>query len=470
MCAHARLYHRYPRAEVDLDDPLFSSSQRMASEAASPGVGGTPGAVPASARGTKRRRSSGAVAPAPVTTTAYASLPPWLQLTSPLTALPPATKRARVGATGATPASAPRSAGAAAAAGVSLSPLRPSNALARALREAATARASPGERREQAGRACDDDASPLRSLAERLPLADGNGRDGALSPVPLAMALVFAQESPAKAAPAAAQEQVAPSPVAAEAPAAQEPEAVPVPEPTKAEPVEPEPAEPEAEAAAPLEPEAASAPVASDSDAAPMAAAASGPRRGVLAVTCASAELAQAAAAAAASLPGLRLCPFAGAGVTHLVLGESGKRTLKVMHAIARGAWLLDQEWLIRSSAAGALLPEADYADGAFPGAARARLELAAETPKRPLAGLRVLVAEPRRAAPPATELRALLAALGAAAPRGTAKPDYVIMAASGPRPALPPAAAAATVVTEQWLFDAVTQYALPANPAAYAR
>jgi hypothetical protein len=350
---------------------------------------------------------------------------------------------------------------------VSLSPLRPSNALARALREAATARASPGERREQAGRACDDDASPLHSLAERLPLANGNGRDRPLSPVPLAMALVFAHDSPAKAAAEEqaeppAQEQVAPaaSPVAAEAPAAQEPVAAPA----------PEPAEPEPEAAASLESEPASAPVASDSDAAPMAAAASGPRRGVLAVTCASAELAQAAAAAAASLPGLRLCPFAGAGVTHLVLGESGKRTLKVMHAIARGAWLLDQEWLIRSSAAGAWLPEADYADGAFPGAARARLELAAETPKCPLAGLRVLVAEPRRAAPPATELRALLAALGAAAPRGTAKPDYVIMAASGPRPALPPAAAAATVVTEQWLFDAVTQYALPANPAAYAR
>ncbi len=151
--------------------------------------------------------------------------------------------------------------------------------------------------------------------------------------------------------------------------------------------------------------------------------------------------------------------------MTHLVLGESGKRTLKVLHAIARGAWLLQPEWLLRSAAEGAWLPEGPFADNAFPGAARARA-CAGDLAKRPLAGVRVAVAEPRRVAPPAAELRSLVAALGGAPPRA-GKADVVIAAgASGPPPK---GAAGAVVVTEQWLFDAVANYERPADASRYA-
>jgi microcephalin len=199
-------------------------------------------------------------------------------------------------------------------------------------------------------------------------------------------------------------------------------------------------------------------------------------------VPCAAAELADIAAATTSALPGLRLCPFAGAGVTHLVLGPEPKRTLKVLHALTRGAWLLRAEWLLRSAAAGAWLPEAAFAaDDVFPGAARARAAMAeGASGRRLLTGLRVAIAEPRRAAPPASELRTLVVALGGTyvPPRPNAKCDVYITAgataaahtAAQPRSAAPAAAApsGALVVTEQWLLDAIAQYELPADATRY--
>lgn len=187
-------------------------------------------------------------------------------------------------------------------------------------------------------------------------------------------------------------------------------------------------------------------------------------RRGTLAVTCADAALADCAASAVSTLRGLRLCPFAGSGVTHLVLGEP-KRTLKVLHAVARGAWLLRPEWLLRSLEAGAWLPEGDFEDGAFAGAPRARLARANPEHRGLLVGVRVLVAEPRRAAPPASDLRALVLACGGAVVKKGAC-DYVVTA-KGQQPSAD--AKAAKAVTEQWLLDAIAEYQLPADAGAYA-
>jgi len=186
----------------------------------------------------------------------------------------------------------------------------------------------------------------------------------------------------------------------------------------------------------------------------------------VLAITCGSPDLHAAAAAAASALRAngvLRLCPFASAAATHLVLGEP-QRTLKVMHAIARGAWLLRPEWLYRSVEAGGWLPEEPFEDATFAGARRARIARGA--PGGLLKGMRVAVMEPRRAAPPAADLRLLVtAAGGVVVKKGNAT---VLLCAAGDGAAAWAAAAAvkATPVTEQWLFAAITAYELPAITA----
>ena len=68
---------------------------------------------------------------------------------------------------------------------------------------------------------------------------------------------------------------------------------------------------------------------------------------------------------------------------THLVLGSKtgakgggatgAKRTLKVLQAILRGAWVLTERWLFESLEADELLPEAGFETSAFVGARRAR-------------------------------------------------------------------------------------------------
>ncbi|KOO35457.1 hypothetical protein Ctob_015855 [Chrysochromulina tobinii] len=68
---------------------------------------------------------------------------------------------------------------------------------------------------------------------------------------------------------------------------------------------------------------------------------------------------------------------------THLVLGSKtgakgggatgAKRTLKVLQAILRGAWVLSEQWLFESLDADELLPEAGFETSAFVGARRAR-------------------------------------------------------------------------------------------------
>ena len=88
---------------------------------------------------------------------------------------------------------------------------------------------------------------------------------------------------------------------------------------------------------------------------------------------------------------------------THLVLGRRAtrpgteglpKRTAKVLAAILRGAWLLDESWLYSSLERGALLPEAEYETTAFAGARIARLKREAQQPIAPLEGITIALSD----------------------------------------------------------------------------
>lgn len=59
---------------------------------------------------------------------------------------------------------------------------------------------------------------------------------------------------------------------------------------------------------------------------------------------------------------------------THLVVGEA-RRTLKVLHALARGLWIVTPAWVYQSQQCGFWVQEDEYeATGLFPGAPLARL------------------------------------------------------------------------------------------------
>ena len=49
------------------------------------------------------------------------------------------------------------------------------------------------------------------------------------------------------------------------------------------------------------------------------------------------------------------------AGVTHLIVGKDAKRTIKVLFAIARGAWIVSEDWAFSSLEQERWLPEEDF-------------------------------------------------------------------------------------------------------------
>ena len=76
------------------------------------------------------------------------------------------------------------------------------------------------------------------------------------------------------------------------------------------------------------------------------------------------------------------------AGVSDATERGAPKRTLKVLHAILRGAWIVHDEWLYRSLEAGALCAEAPFETCAFAGARRGRELSETREPIAPLKGL----------------------------------------------------------------------------------
>ena len=97
-----------------------------------------------------------------------------------------------------------------------------------------------------------------------------------------------------------------------------------------------------------------------------------------------------------------------------LVVGQPVRRTLKLLHALSRGAWVVEASWLIESAAAGRPLDPAPFECG-IPGCRSARLRRAEGEPPV-LCGLRVEVAEGTRV--PTAALLAILAAAGAVVER----------------------------------------------------
>jgi microcephalin len=66
-------------------------------------------------------------------------------------------------------------------------------------------------------------------------------------------------------------------------------------------------------------------------------------------------------------------CEARDEAVASHVVVERPTRTLKVLFALARGAWVVTSEWVARSREAGRWLPEAEFEVAAFAGAAAAR-------------------------------------------------------------------------------------------------
>ena len=81
-----------------------------------------------------------------------------------------------------------------------------------------------------------------------------------------------------------------------------------------------------------------------------------------VALTSVDAGVTDLARSAVRRLRGLRLCPEGreDGQVTHLVVGDE-RRTLKLMLAVANGAWLLSPQWVTASLEARRWLPESQF-------------------------------------------------------------------------------------------------------------
>ena len=165
-------------------------------------------------------------------------------------------------------------------------------------------------------------------------------------------------------------------------------------------------------------------------------------------------------------------------GATHLVLGVARragpppgapsagvaaarpKRTLKVLHAVQCGAWLLRTSWLLDSVDAGGFVAEEGYELAVdFPGGQRARLAREAGAPLRPLRGLSVAVCAADAAT--AEQLRRLASGAGATL-TAASRAAVCIGGAGGAK-----GRARERVVEVEWLYDSVAS-GQAADPAEY--
>lgn len=151
---------------------------------------------------------------------------------------------------------------------------------------------------------------------------------------------------------------------------------------------------------------------------------------------------------------------------THVVLGARGtkgapgapKRTVKVLQAILRGAWLLSDEWLYKSVDSAALLPEAEFETTAFPGAklAREKREIE-EGPLASLAGLAVAVVD--QDADTCERLRQLAAGAGATVTSTTRAAVWIGGKASsgGASSRRARSGSDAPLLSAEWLYDTIS-------------
>ncbi|KAL4430735.1 hypothetical protein ABPG75_005991 [Micractinium tetrahymenae] len=196
------------------------------------------------------------------------------------------------------------------------------------------------------------------------------------------------------------------------------------------------------------------------------AAASAGPTQGCIVLTSVDAAVVDLARSATRRLRGLRLCPEGkeDGQVTHLVVGGE-RRTLKLMLAVANGAWLLSPQWVTASVEAGRWLPESQFsAKVRFQAAAeRARSLLESPDAAPLLAEHSIYVHLPDKArklmGANAAALKRVAAALGAKAaqPRSC---TLCVVVGGGARPPTIPAEAAC--VKEEWLLLAAERFEAP--------
>lgn len=215
-------------------------------------------------------------------------------------------------------------------------------------------------------------------------------------------------------------------------------------------------------------------------------------KTGLITVSAAGHEMMKLVEGVAKRLPGMRVASaFEADRATHLVLAEP-KRTMKLLRAVTRGAWVVTAEWITASATAGRWVDEAPYETTRFPGARRAREAIATTGAvagtgsagatavggkSALLSGVKVCVQE-RSAPPSAAELKALVTAAGGeVTPRARGAAVIIAPGARGGASSRRGAAGAAgtagggdgtggEVVKETWLMQAIADYAVPAFEA----
>jgi hypothetical protein len=186
---------------------------------------------------------------------------------------------------------------------------------------------------------------------------------------------------------------------------------------------------------------------------------------GVVAMTSVDQPLNDICASACRRLRGMRLCPDGkeDGQITHLVVGQE-RRTLKVMLAIANGAWLVSPEWITASLEAGRWLPESQFSAKVRFAAAADKARAALEVPDDNLLleGRRLHITaggSGKAASVNANALRRVALALGAKVVAAKSCTMAVVMGTSRRPEGLGKDVPA---VREEWLLQAAERYELP--------
>ncbi|BDA45519.1 probable microcephalin at C-terminar half [Coccomyxa sp. Obi] len=193
------------------------------------------------------------------------------------------------------------------------------------------------------------------------------------------------------------------------------------------------------------------------------------PRQGFLSLTAVEEGVTELAAAAVKKLRRLRMCPEGrDEMITHLVVG-SHKRTLKVMLAIARGAWLLSAAWLTASLEAGQWQDEEDFqAEVSYSAAAaEARLHFQQKKPSL-LKGVSLYIVEPDAQTPQiSTRVAALkrTAIAHGAKMTGLRSCSLCIVMHGSRRES---GTSSCQVVTEDWLLSLAESFKVPPEGHPY--
>lgn len=123
-----------------------------------------------------------------------------------------------------------------------------------------------------------------------------------------------------------------------------------------------------------------------------------GPSKGFIAMTNVDADMKESVKLAVNELRGVRLCTEGNEArtVTHLLVGEPGRRTLKLLVAVANGSFLLDPSWVTASREQKKWLWERPFLlNFRFQGAAEQFRRNAEMQKPLPLAETRVFIAQP---------------------------------------------------------------------------